>query len=212
MIPQSLSALLPFRFKQFKLTAGRFNLLYRHSAVGTDASSRRVNGLDSIRFLCALVVMLFHLRLINDRLYGQSDVGLTRAAIGIFNAFFNGPAAVIVFFVISGFCIHYPYRADRRLSIVPFYIRRFIPSSLPAGFCYLCMRWLFNDRTRFQDGVYWSVICEAIYYLHDLSAASHTAPKIQLASSVSCFRCSGWATHSPLIPVRLVTDSTVTSP
>lgn len=165
MIPQSLSALLPFRFKQFKLTAGRFNLLYQHSAVGTDASSRRVNGLDSIRFLCALVVMLFHLRLINDRLYGQSEVGLTRAAIGIFNAFFNGPAAVIVFFVISGFCIHYPYRADRRLSIVPFYIRRFIRILLPAGFCYLCMRWLFNDRTRFQDGVYWSVICEAIYYL-----------------------------------------------
>ena len=165
MIPQSLSALLPFRFMQLKLTAGRLNLLYRHSAVGTDASSRRVNGLDSIRFLCALTVMLFHLGLINDRLHGQSETGLTRAAIGIFNAFFNGPAAVIVFFLISGFCIHYPYTTGRRVSIGPFYMRRFIRILLPAGVCYLCMRWLFHDRTRFQDGVFWSVICETIYYL-----------------------------------------------
>jgi peptidoglycan/LPS O-acetylase OafA/YrhL len=87
-------------------------LLFRYSAVGTDASTRRVNGLDSIRFLCALVVMLYHLRLMDDVLHGQAHTGLTRAAMGIFNAF-NGPAAVIVFFLISGFCIHYPYKADR---------------------------------------------------------------------------------------------------
>jgi peptidoglycan/LPS O-acetylase OafA/YrhL len=140
-------------------------LLFRHSAVGSDASSRRVNGLDSIRFLCAAVVMIFHLGLINDRLYGQSEAGLARDSIGIFNSFFNGPAAVIVFFVISGFCIHYPNKDGRKLLIVPFYIRRFIRILLPAGVCYLGTRWLFHDRTRFQDGVLWSVVCEAIYYL-----------------------------------------------
>jgi peptidoglycan/LPS O-acetylase OafA/YrhL len=109
--------------------------------------------------------MFFHLGLIHDRFYGQLETGLTKAGIGIFNAFFNGPAAVIVFFIISGFCIHYPYKADRRLSLGPFYVRRFIRILLPAAVCYLSMRWLFHDRTRFQDGVYWSVICEAIYYL-----------------------------------------------
>ena len=140
-------------------------MLFRHSAVGTDASSRRVNGLDSIRFLCAFVVMLFHLGLMNDRLYGQSKTGLTKVAIGIFNSFFNGQAAVIVFFLISGFCIHYPYRANREFSIWPFYVRRFIRILVPAGVCYLGMRLLFHDRGRFQDSVLWSVICEIIYYL-----------------------------------------------
>jgi peptidoglycan/LPS O-acetylase OafA/YrhL len=134
------------------------------TAVGIDASSRRVSGLDSIRFLCAFIVMLGHIGLLNDRLHGSASVGLARIAIGIYNVLFNGPAAVIIFFLISGFCIHYPFRGHRALAPVSFYCRRFVRVWFPAAAFLLILRFVLHDKANPQNTVLWSVVCESIYY------------------------------------------------
>jgi peptidoglycan/LPS O-acetylase OafA/YrhL len=72
-------------------------------------SKTRVQGLDSIRF-SALVVVLFHFGLISRSYLGTDPRGLAAVSRGILGSLFDGPAAVIVFFVISGFCIHFPFR------------------------------------------------------------------------------------------------------
>ena len=135
------------------------------SAVGADASARRVNGLDSIRFICALVVMLGHIGLLKVRLHGDGAPWLTKLAIGIFNCLLNSPAAVIVFFIISGFCIHFPYIGQRVLSIRAFYSRRFI-RIFPPAIIYFVIQWYgLKHRTNPLNTVLWSVICECVYYL-----------------------------------------------
>ena len=44
------------------------------------------------------------------------------------NSVVFGTPAVIVFFVISGFCIHLPFRGERKMEIGRYYLRRYIES------------------------------------------------------------------------------------
>jgi len=79
---------------------------------------------------------------------------------------FNGPAAVIVFFIISGFCIHFPYReGGTPIRISSYYVRRLIRICFPAGIaiCIWVLVGLRMDPPAFS--IYWSVLCEVIYYL-----------------------------------------------
>jgi peptidoglycan/LPS O-acetylase OafA/YrhL len=125
----------------------------------------RIGGLDSIRFLCAAIVMISHIGLLNDRLRGADAKGLARIVIGIFNVLFNAPAAVIVFFVISGFCIHFPFRNGRPMSAASFLSRRFIRIVLPA-LIFALIYWAgLKEKLNPKEAVTWSVICETIYYL-----------------------------------------------
>ena len=135
------------------------------SAVGLDASSKRVVGLDSIRFLCAMAVMLWHLYLYPVHFYGERHHGLVKIAIGIYNSLFDGPAGVIVFFLVSGFCIHFPNRTGRPVQLMQFYTRRFLRLTIPAlGF--VALYWLGHRAfVNITDSVLWSVVCEAVYYL-----------------------------------------------
>jgi peptidoglycan/LPS O-acetylase OafA/YrhL len=127
----------------------------------------RILGLDALRFLCALCVVQGHLRLggylILDRL--DQPHALVRIVRHAFNMGFPipaGPNAVIVFFVISGFCIHYPFRDQRRVSFRQFILRRYVRVGVPALVAAaLFYRHGFYDP---QDTVLWSVVCEAIYY------------------------------------------------
>jgi peptidoglycan/LPS O-acetylase OafA/YrhL len=128
------------------------------------ASPRRVAGLNMLRFVCALVVMMGHIGLLSDRLRGAQAVGLAKVGIGLYHSLFNGPAAVIIFFLISGFCIHFPFRDGRRLEWDSFYSRRFVRILLPAAVCIVVTRWV-SAKFSLWDSVLWSVICEAIYYL-----------------------------------------------
>lgn len=116
----------------------------------------RVAGLDAIRFVCALIVAVSHLRLPQ---FGGSAGELLYAATC------NGPAAVIVFFVISGFVIHYPYRDPARaLDVRSFWIRRFLRIGLPALAAIGVSRLLAVGLTQLLVAILWSLICEAIYY------------------------------------------------
>lgn len=127
----------------------------------------RILGLDALRFLCALCVVQGHLRLggylILDRLDQPHPlVHVVRKAFNMGFPIPTGPNAVIVFFVISGFCIHFPQRSGRRITLRQFIVRRYIRIGLPA----LLAAALFY-RTGFyniQSTVLWSVVCEIIYY------------------------------------------------
>lgn len=90
---------------------------------------------------------------------------------GILNrAIFNGPAAVIVFFVISGFCIHYPNIGKKTLRLSPYYARRFL-RILPPIIVALLLGGVVGARglrvalDSWQlPTILWSLVAELIYY------------------------------------------------
>ena len=128
-----------------------------------DAPSNRLSRLDGIRFICAAIVMFGHI--------GPSPGAQLRALIGgqlgellgsALGIAFNGPAAVVVFFVVSGFVIHYGNKD--RLEISPFYARRFlriVPPALVFVTVYAATK---GAPDSWNDTVLWSLICEAVFY------------------------------------------------
>lgn len=86
----------------------------------------------------------------------------------IFRYVFTGQPAVFVFFVISGFCIHYPY-ANSPLPVVAFYVSRLL-RILPVVVIAVALAQLsgHSDLAAFSlKGGYilWSLVCELWYYL-----------------------------------------------
>ncbi len=124
-------------------------------------SARRIQGLDSIRFTCAFIVMLGHLW--HDR--SVSSSGIYHVLLRISEVLFNGPAAVIVFFVISGFCIHFPFTRDHSINIPSFYFRRLIRISIPSLIAAGIWSLLSPHKIDWSNTVLWSIFCEIIYYL-----------------------------------------------
>ena len=135
----------------------------------------RVSGLDSIRFICALWVYLGHgaaPALPNP----FADGSLANFAFrGFFGNIWSGPAAVIVFFVISGFCIHYPFAgSDKRPRLKEFYTRRFLRLLVPVAAAIPLSALIGVRLTLFQDSILWSLLAELIYYIcYPLLRAAH---------------------------------------
>ncbi len=123
---------------------------------------KKVTGLDPIRFVLAFVVLLGHgaLPQVSDELAAQSHWWYCLKAAGV-AVMPTGVAAVMAFFIISGFVIHYPYRNGKSLDVPEFYARRFIRIALPAVAAWLLYRLTFG----LVLGVAWSLICELVYYL-----------------------------------------------
>jgi peptidoglycan/LPS O-acetylase OafA/YrhL len=127
----------------------------------------RIRGLDSIRFLAALVVAVEHNNLFPLTVGFDPSSVSARMVNGFYTGSVSGPAAVIVFFVISGFCIHYPY-VNRKFNLPEFYSRRILRIILPlfaavilihrAGFAVGGSDW-------FSGVPAWSLIAEMAYYL-----------------------------------------------
>jgi peptidoglycan/LPS O-acetylase OafA/YrhL len=119
-----------------------------------------VRGLDSIRFVSAMVVALGH--------YSGPLRELMEVHLPVLRHLFkfNGPAAVIVFFVVSGFCIHFPYRrSEAVMSLGYYYSRRLIRICLPAvaAIGIWTLVGLRMEPPTFN--IYWSILCEIVYYL-----------------------------------------------
>ncbi len=131
--------------------------------------SNRIAGLDSIRFICALWVVFGHLGFFPAvRDLGRDElVGMVlRALLG---NLFSGPPAVIVFFIISGFCIHYPFRSAAQMPSWRFLLRRYIRIGVPAGGAVLFIHCFAPHNPAFQIfgerlTVVWSLWAEVIYY------------------------------------------------
>jgi peptidoglycan/LPS O-acetylase OafA/YrhL len=65
--------------------------------------------------------------------------------------------------VISGFCVHYPHR-EKQPDALSFCVRRILRIGLPALATLLLSRLLGIALTTMLTGLFWSLICEAIYY------------------------------------------------
>lgn len=124
---------------------------------------QRITGLDGIRFVCALVVVLFHGTSPPILAHLTRETLLERLALGLYDAAFDGQAAVIVFFVVSGFCIHFPYASGKTFKATPFLMGRGIRILVPTA-AYLLLLQLSSVRDPAATNILWSVWCELIYY------------------------------------------------
>ncbi len=126
----------------------------------------RVSGLDSIRFICALWVFFGHgaAPALGNPFASGSLANF--AFRGVCGNLWVGPAAVIVFFVISGFCIHHPFAAsDKQPRLKEFYSRRLLRLLLPVAVAIPLSGLVGVRLTLFQDSVLWSLFAELIYYV-----------------------------------------------
>lgn len=126
---------------------------------------RHIPGLDTIRLVCALIVALGHFapNLAQD----LSSMGCLAVRAGsAVGLMFNGPAAVIVFFVLSGYVIHRPYSRGKPFQLGEYFARRYfriVPPLLAAGMLYLAVHAGPADED-WNNTVMWSVFCELVYY------------------------------------------------
>jgi len=78
----------------------------------------------------------------------------------------NGQAAVIIFFVISGFCIHFPNREGLAIrSWKLYFTRRYVRILIPMTVAIALSLPLGMKFGLFTDSILWSLLCEEIYYL-----------------------------------------------
>ncbi|MEZ0315965.1 MAG: acyltransferase family protein [Methylophilaceae bacterium] len=122
-----------------------------------------VVGLDTVRAFAALSVMFAHI--LGP---GLPDIftmlGFNNAIAGLSKYLFTGHPAVIVFFVVSGFCIHYPY-TRRQLPVLAFTLARWTRIMIPALIAMLFAQLLGMHKYNFIDGfILWSIVCELWYY------------------------------------------------
>jgi peptidoglycan/LPS O-acetylase OafA/YrhL len=89
---------------------------------------------------------------------------LAHGVQGIYGNLFAGVPAVIVFFVISGFCIHYPHRSPGSFSLLPFLVRRYLRIGIPLIAAVLLSRPFHVNLALFQNSILWSLLAELIYY------------------------------------------------
>ena len=133
---------------------------------------KRLYIFDALRCILALCVVIGHFGVFP--LFGpvgQPDAFADELARG-FRTLLFGPPAVVAFFLISGFCIHYPYHNDgnRRVSIGRFYARRYIRILVPVfmiliGFKVFVPATIFVGKgTVLWNSTLWSIVCEEIYY------------------------------------------------
>ena len=122
---------------------------------------RRLQGLDSIRFIAALIVVLGHFG--GPPLFENLDESFIGYKIlhGLYACLFNGPAAVIVFFIVSGLVIHYPYHKGKTFRLWEFYRQRYVRICVPMIVVALIA--LIADRLE-DIGIFWSLYAELIYY------------------------------------------------
>ena len=124
----------------------------------------RVAGLDSIRFVAALIVLLMHFNVAPSLREIWPHGSLGWAIRGTVDNALNGQAAVIVFFVISGFCIHYPYVEGRKLDVFGFYASRYIRITLPMLVATLIWVAMGSELDSLVMGILWSLYAELAYY------------------------------------------------
>jgi peptidoglycan/LPS O-acetylase OafA/YrhL len=102
--------------------------------------SKRIEYLDSIRGLAALFVLLSH----TVGAFAWPETYAQVWTLPFISIFFNGPEAVAMFFLLSGFVLARPYISDdppsrsvRTIFLPTFYLRRFIRIWIPWFFVFL---------------------------------------------------------------------------
>ncbi len=127
--------------------------------------NERVRGLDSIRFVLASIVAIGHTEVFPLLKGIDESTWIGWFIHGMYDLTINGPAAVIVFFVISGFCIHYQYRNGEPIRLLRYYPRRYLRILIPLAVGVSIARSIGLALPVFDDSILWSIVCEEIYYL-----------------------------------------------
>lgn len=126
--------------------------------------------LDALRFVLAFWVAVGHYQMIP--LFGDATtgVGLWHLFKRGWNTVVFGTPAVIVFFVISGFCIHLPFRGNARIDVWRYYLRRYTRILIPVAAALVVYRsmgqhlTLWGEHSILWESPLWSLACEEIYY------------------------------------------------
>jgi len=126
--------------------------------------------LDALRFVLALWVAIGHYAIFPLFAGADATTGFMGLLARGWNTVVFGTPAVIVFFVISGFCIHLPFIGNEKLSIGRYYLRRYTRILIPVAGA-LCVYRLFGQRlilwgehSVLWESPLWSLACEEIYY------------------------------------------------
>lgn len=129
-----------------------------------ERGSVRVYGIDSVRALAALSVVFAHI--VGPKLPDLlAHTPLAATIIPNYAMYlFTGHPAVIAFFVISGFCIHYPY-IQKPLPVLPFWAARWTRIMIPVLVAIVLAKIARLKGYNFWDGyILWSIVCELFYY------------------------------------------------
>ena len=89
--------------------------------------------LDAMRFVLAFWVAVGHyemIPLLGDPASGNAFWHMVRHA---WSTLVFGTPAVIVFFVISGFCIHLPFQGNDKIDVLRYYLRRYTRILIPVA-------------------------------------------------------------------------------
>jgi peptidoglycan/LPS O-acetylase OafA/YrhL len=127
-------------------------------------STTHARGIDSLRFVAAMWVAFGHGAWIPMRQLLQGSDSFGQAIYAVNGVMFNGVAAVIVFFVISGFCIHLPYVGAEKIELREYFIRRYIRVGGPLVAILLIGQLWSDPAGRAVRQVLWTVYCELAYY------------------------------------------------
>jgi peptidoglycan/LPS O-acetylase OafA/YrhL len=126
--------------------------------------------LDALRFVLAFVVVMSHFGVFPLFAGADRNTLLGRVLAHGWGTIAVGSAAVIGFFIISGFCIHLPFRNGETLVLSRYYARRYMRILIPlvGALCayYMVgihMEWL-GAKSILWTSVFWSLLCEEIYY------------------------------------------------
>ncbi len=184
--------------------------------------------LDALRFLLALWVAIGHFEVIP--IFGSFDTGTGYWLL--FKHFWRstvfGTPAVIGFFVISGFCIHLPFRGTAKIPVVRYYLRRYTRILIPVIGALIVYHWaakqqftLWGEHSILWESPLWSLACEEIYYaaypllrwLRNMFQWKIVLPVsfvVSFAVSLTHFHAGNWHVYGPfgtallLLPVWLL--------
>lgn len=158
--------------------------------------------LDALRFVLAFCVVISHFKMIP--LFGDPNIGVTywRLFKHFWDTLVFGVPAVIVFFVISGFCIHMPLRGTHRFDVPRYYLRRYTRILIPVAAALVVYKisgrtmvlWVKNSVL--WHSPLWSLLCEEIYYA--------LYPLLRWVRN-----CIGWQILLPVVfPVSMIISAT----
>ncbi|HWL85779.1 MAG TPA: acyltransferase [Polyangiaceae bacterium] len=163
-----IEVLSPFPTLKFSPSTEEFTVHHEPPSTGPSttsvSSTQRIEGLDTIRFVLAMCVVFGHCGFLPFHLPFERIPHIGFAVRSFQHNIVNAPAAVIAFFVISGFCVHYPQRGLDRVDLLPFYARRHIRILIPAGFAAIISNGEGVGLRHLADSILWSLLCEEIYY------------------------------------------------
>lgn len=124
-----------------------------------------LKGVDTLRFVAAAWVAVAHGALA-PFIDAATRVGGPVALLGkIVTGSVSGGAAVAMFFVLSGLCIHYPNVGKDRLDWRRFLVKRMVRIVPPLVAAMLLANLLGPAYRAFFDLALWSIYCEIAYYL-----------------------------------------------